>query len=379
MNKKILYAVIAAAMFLSMTALSGCDSDSAGTSSVNLSDSDTESVVYQIDSKSDSDIIDSSSDEETAASEKGADSNSNKNDTKSEKAASSKTASSKTVSSKADSSKAVSSKSTSSSKTVSSKADSSKAMSSESTSSKSESSKTSSEELTDDEALEIVLNNTHFTKDELDSIEVSEENGERFHNVYFCENGNYENGTYVFYVRDSDKKFFTSEEFNVEYHADTSLGIDEKRALAIVLQNTDFTEDELQSSTVINIAITEGGESFYSLSFFRNGTYVFYVRDRDGKFFTSEEFNNTYYSSDEPVTDEEEKALRIVLENTDYTEDELLGIYENEADGDKFYNVGFFRNGTYVFYVRQKDYRFYTYDDFNKAYNEYYDGYTGHD
>ena len=379
MNKKILYAVIAAAMFLSMTALSGCDSDSAGTSSVNLSDSDTESVVYQIDSESDSDIIDSSSDEETAASEKGADSNSDKNDTKSEKAASSKTASSKTVSSKADSSKAVSSKSTSSSKTVSSKADSSKAMSSESTSSKSESSKTSSEELTDDEALEIVLNNTHFTKDELDSIEVSEENGERFHNVYFCENGNYENGTYVFYVRDSDKKFFTSEEFNVEYHADTSLGIDEKRALAIVLQNTDFTEDELQSSTVINIAITEGGESFYSLSFFRNGTYVFYVRDRDGKFFTSEEFNNTYYSSDEPVTDEEEKALRIVLENTDYTEDELLGIYENEADGDKFYNVGFFRNGTYVFYVRQKDYRFYTYDDFNKAYNEYYDGYTGHD
>ena len=379
MNKKILYAVIAAAMFLSMTALSGCDSDSAGTSSVNLSDSDTESVVYQIDSKSDSDIIDSSSDEETAVSEKGADSNSDKNDTKSEKAASSKTASSKTVSSKADSSKAVSSKSTSSSKTVSSKADSSKAMSSESTSSKSESSKTSSEELTDDEALEIVLNNTHFTKDELDSIEVSEENGERFHNVYFCENGNYENGTYVFYVRDSDKKFFTSEEFNVEYHADTSLGIDEKRALAIVLQNTDFTEDELQSSTVINIAITEGGESFYSLSFFRNGTYVFYVRDRDGKFFTSEEFNNTYYSSDEPVTDEEEKALRIVLENTDYTEDELLGIYENEADGDKFYNVGFFRNGTYVFYVRQKDYRFYTYDDFNKAYNEYYDGYTGHD
>ena len=76
---------------------------------------------------------------------------------------------------------------------------------------------------------------------------------------------------------------------------------------------------------------------------------------------------------------EEDKALSIVLENTDYTKDELLGIAENEDDGDMFYNIAFFRNGTYVFYVRQKDYRFYTYDDFNKAYNEYYDGYIGHD
>ena len=76
---------------------------------------------------------------------------------------------------------------------------------------------------------------------------------------------------------------------------------------------------------------------------------------------------------------EEDKALSIVLENTDYTMDELVGIAENEDDGDMFYNIAFFRNGTYVFYVRQKDYRFYTYDDFNKAYNEYYDGYIGHD
>ena len=76
---------------------------------------------------------------------------------------------------------------------------------------------------------------------------------------------------------------------------------------------------------------------------------------------------------------EEDKALSIVLENTDYTMDELVGIAENEDDGDMFYNIAFFRNGTYVFFVRQKDYRFYTYDDFNKAYNEYYDGYTGHD
>ena len=76
---------------------------------------------------------------------------------------------------------------------------------------------------------------------------------------------------------------------------------------------------------------------------------------------------------------EEDKALSIVLENTDYTMDELVGIAENEDDGDMFYNIAFFRNGTYVFFVRQKDYRFYTYDDFNKAYNEYYDGYIGHD
>ena len=76
---------------------------------------------------------------------------------------------------------------------------------------------------------------------------------------------------------------------------------------------------------------------------------------------------------------EEDKALSIVLENTDYTKDELVGIAENEADGDMFYNIAFFRNGTYVFFVRQKDNRFYTYNDFNKAYNEYYDGYTGHD
>ena len=71
--------------------------------------------------------------------------------------------------------------------------------------------------------------------------------------------------------------------------------------------------------------------------------------------------------------------MKIVLDNTDYTEDELMGISENEADGDMFYNIAFFRNGTYVFYVRQRDGRFYTYEDFNKAYNEYFDGYVGHD
>ena len=49
----------------------------------------------------------------------------------------------------------------------------------------------------------------------------------------------------MFYVRDRDKKFFTYEEYNAEYYGDTSLGIDAKRALAIALQNTDYTEDEL--------------------------------------------------------------------------------------------------------------------------------------
>ena len=361
MNKKILSTVIAAAMLLSMTALSGCGSKAADTSSVNTSGSDTESLVLELDSE----ISNSSSDEEKTSSENKEDSNSDKDDTKSEKASSPNAVSSKAVSSKAVSSQA-----------SSSKAASSKAVSSNSTFSKSDSSKESSDGLTDDEALEIVLNNTDFTKDEFDSIEIKEENGEKFHAVYFNRNG-----YYVCYVRDSDKKFFTSEEFNVEYHPDTtisedtSLGIDDKKALAIVLQNTDYTEDELSSNT----RITEDGESFHAVTFYRNGTYVFYVRDRDGKFFTYEEFNETYYNNDSPETVEEKEALKIVLDNTDYTEDELMGISENEADGDMFYNIAFFRNGTYVFYVRQRDGRFYTYEDFNKAYNEYFDGYVGHD
>ncbi len=356
MNKKILSTVIAAAMLLSMTALSGCGSKEADTSSVNTSGSDTESLVLELDSESSN----SSSDEEKTSSEKKEDSNPDKDDTKRDKASSPNAVSSKAVSSQASSSKAASSK----------------AVSSNSTSSKSDSSKESSDGLTDDEALEIVLNNTDFTKDEFDSIEIKEENGEKFHAVYFNRNG-----YYVCYVRDSDKKFFTSEEFNVEYHPDTtisedtSLGIDDKKALAIVLQNTDYTEDELSSNT----RITEDGESFHAVTFYRNGTYVFYVRDRDGKFFTYEEFNETYYNNDSPETVEEKEALKIVLDNTDYTEDELMGISENEADGDMFYNIAFFRNGTYVFYVRQRDGRFYTYEDFNKAYNEYFDGYVGHD
>ena len=61
-------------------------------------------------------------------------------------------------------------------------------------------------------------------------------------------------------------------------------------ALSIVLQNTDYTEDELTS----NDLITESGETFHALSFYRNGTYVFYVRDKDGKFFTSDDFNKAY-------------------------------------------------------------------------------------
>ena len=174
MNKKILSTVIAAAMLLSMTALSGCETKAADTASVNSNDSGTEAVIFEL--GSDSESGDSSSDEEKASSEKSVDSISDKDDTNSNMKASSKAASSK-------------------------------AASSNSTSSKSESSKESSDGLTDDEALEIVLNNTDFTKDELESIAVNEENGEKFHNVSF-----FRNGTYVFYVRDRDKKFFTYED-----------------------------------------------------------------------------------------------------------------------------------------------------------------------
>lgn len=348
MNKKILSAVIAAAMLLSMTVLSGCDSKAADTASVASSDSDTESVAFELDTET------QVSEEDSAESgEQSKDAASGDKDTESDKSTSSKASASKS----------------STSKSASSKAASSKAASSRSASSKSASSKSSSEGLTDDEALQIVLDNTDYTEDELEGIATNEENGEKFHNVSF-----FRNGTYVFYVRDRDKKFYTYEEYNAEYVGDTSLGIDAKKALAIVLQNTDYTEDELTS----NDLITESGESFHALSFYRNGTYVFYVRDRDGKFFTSEEFNAEYYGDTFSGIDAK-RALAIVLQNTDYTEDELTGISENEEDGDKFYNISFYRNGTYVFYVRQRDGRFYTYEDFNKAYNEYYDGYVGHD
>ncbi|MEE3450957.1 MAG: hypothetical protein VZR27_09770 [Acutalibacteraceae bacterium] len=344
MNNKILSTVIAAAMFLSMTALSGCESKATGTSSVDSSVSDTESAVLEIDSETEGDSTEASSEEENTSGEKNKDSNPDNEDTKSKSEASSNSVSSKTTSSK----------------DAASKPDSSK----------SETSKTSSEGLTDDEALAIVLQNTDYTEDELQGIATNEKNGEKFHNVSF-----FRNGTYVFYVRDRDKKFYTYEEYNAEYAEDTSIGIDANRALAIVLQNTDYTEDELSSNT----RITEDGESFYAVTFFRNGTYVFYVRVSDGKFFTYDEFNKTYYSSDAPETTGENDALRIVLDNTDYSEDELLGISEIEEDGDMFYNISFSRNGTYVFYVRQRDGRFYTYEDFNKAYNENYDGYVGHD
>ena len=351
---KILSAVIAAAMLLSMTVLSGCDSKAADTASVASSDSDTESVAFELDTET------QGSEEDSAESgEQSKDAASGDKDTESDKSTSSKASASKSSTSKSASSKA-----------ASSKAASSKAASSRSASSKSASSKSSSEGLTDDEALQIVLDNTDYTEDELEGIATNEENGEKFHNVSF-----FRNGTYVFYVRDRDKKFYTYEEYNAEYVGDTSLGIDAKKALAIVLQNTDYTEDELVGNTLI----TEDGEEFYSVGFFRNGTYVFYVRVSDGKFFTYEEFNKEYYGSDSPKTTEEEDALQIVLNNTDYTDDELMGISENEEDGDMFYNISFFRNGTYVFYVRQRDGRFYTYEDFNKAYNEYYDGYVGHD
>ena len=368
MNKKIISAVIAAAMLLSMTALSGCDTKASDASSVDSSVSDTETVEFELDAETKS-----SEEDSTESGEESKDADSGDKNTKSDKSASSKAAASKSSASKSGSSKSVASKAASKSSTPksdSSKSDSSKAAASKPASSKSESSKTSSEGLTDDEALQIVLDNTDYTEDELEGIATNEENGEKFHNVSF-----FRNGTYVFYVRDRDKKFYTYEEYNAEYVTDTSLGIDAKRALAIVLQNTDYTEDELVGNTLI----TEDGEDFYSVGFFRNGTYVFFVRISDGKFFTYEEFNNTYYSSDVPETTEEEDALQIVLDNTDYTEDELMGISENEEDGDKFYNVSFFRNGTYVFYVRQRDGRFYTYEDFNKAYNEYFDGYVGHD
>ena len=342
MNKKIISAIVAAAMILSVAALSGCESKV----EVNVSDSTSSSAASsELESETDNSEASAETDsEESKSSDESKNSSSMKDDTKSKKSESSKAASSKAASSKAATSKVASSKS--------------------------ESSKTASEGLTDDEALEIVLNNTDYTKDELLSVATNEEDGEKFHNVSF-----FRNGTYVFYVRDRDKKFFTYEEYNSEYYGDTSLGIDKKRALAIVLQNTDYTEDELVGNTLI----TEDGEDFYSVGFYRNGTYVFYVRVSDGKFFTYEDFNKAYYSSESPETTEEEDALATVLENTDYTEDELLGISENEADGDKFYNIAFFRNGTYVFYVRQRDGRFYTSEDFNKGYNEYYDGYIGHD
>ena len=158
---------------------------------------------------------------------------------------------------------------------------------------------------------------------------------------------------------------------------DKDTEIDSDKALEIVLANTDYTEEELASIDEND----EYGEAFYNISFFRNGTYVFYVRKSDGKFFTSEDYNekyNKYYSKPSNKIDEDE-ALDIVLANTDYSEDELTSIDENEADGDKFYNISFYRNGTYVFYVRQKDGKFYDSDDFNKAYNEFYDGYVGHD
>ena len=158
---------------------------------------------------------------------------------------------------------------------------------------------------------------------------------------------------------------------------DKDTEIDSDKALEIVLANTDYTEEELVSIDEND----EYGEEFYNISFYRNGTYVFYVRKSDGKFFTYEDYNekyNEYYSKPSAEIDKDE-ALEIVLANTDYSEDELTSINENEDDGDKFYNISFYRNGTYVFYVRQKDGKFYDSDDFNKAYNEFYDGYVGHD
>lgn len=91
----------------------------------------------------------------------------------------------------------------------------------------------------------------------------------------------------------------------------------------------------------------------------------YFVRESDGKFFTYSEVDT-------------QEALDIVYANTDYTEDDLVGVAMNEEDGDMFYNILFARNGSFVFFVRRKDGRFYAYEGFNKAYNEDYEGYTGH-
>ena len=171
---------------------------------------------------------------------------------------------------------------------------------------------------------------------------------------------------------ESSKSDYSDEE-SIDDNSNSEMTDEE--ALTIVLENTDYTIDELRGVVIVE----EAGEQLHNVSFYRNGTYTFYVCDSDKKFLTYEEFNDMYVSYDNSDSSEEDKALSIVLENTDYTKDELVGIAENEADGDMFYNIAFFRNGTYVFFVRQKDNRFYTYNDFNKAYNEYYDGYTGHD
>lgn len=105
----------------------------------------------------------------------------------------------------------------------------------------------------------------------------------------------------------------------------------------------------------------------------------YFVRESDGKFFTYEEFSKTYSGEDTSSEVDTQEALDIVYANTDHTEDDLVGVAMNEEDGDMFYNILFARNGSFVFFVRRKDGRFYAYEDFNKAYYEDYEGYTGHD
>ncbi len=345
MNKRIITILISAAMIISATAFAGCDKKTDTGASSAVGSEGTNSSVFELDSSTEGE------DSESKASSKDEkkESDSDKKDDK-----------------KVDSSKESSKSSSKASSKASSKS----------------SSKASSKKSTDkdtgidkDKALEIVLANTDYTEEELSSIDENDEYGEEFYNLSF-----YRNGSYVFYVRKSDGKFFTYEDYNEKYNKDYSKPsdkIDEDKALEIVLANTDYTEDELASIDEND----EYGEKFYNLSFYRNGSYVFYVRQSDGKFFTYEDYNEKYnkdYSKPSNVIDEDD-ALEIVLANTDYTEDELASIDENEEDGDKFYNLSFYRNGSYVFYVRQKDGRFYDYDDFNKAYNEAYDGYVGHD
>ena len=164
---------------------------------------------------------------------------------------------------------------------------------------------------------------------------------------------------------------------------------DTQQALDIVYNNTDFTEDEL----VGVVMVTEGDERFYNVNFFRGVTYyTYFVRESDGKFFTYEEFSEAYPGNDtssqidtssqddfsNQITSEQQ-ALDIVYNATNYTEDELVGISTNEDDGDTFYNIAFMRNGTFVFFVRQREGKLYNYDEYNKAYNEDFEGYTGHD
>lgn len=377
MKRKVISAIIAASMLLTTGVLGGC--------TVKASDGDSEvsSVSEPSVSSETSEASEASSSEASSSTESNTSSESASSKAKNTSSAKDKnSASSKKTESKKTESKSTTSKSTTSKSTTSKTTASKTASKSESTSSNSSSSNTSSKtqsngELTYDEALEIVLKNTDFTEDELIGIATNKEDGEKFHNVSFYRN----NGSYVFYVRDKDKKFFTYEEFNEAYNEDYNKDETGKdRAIEVALENTMFTEDELTSIIETN----DFGEDFYALTFYRDRTFVFYVRQSDYAFYTYDEYNkeyNDYYVStdDDGAAVNEEEALEIVLNSTDYYEYELLGVETNVSDGDMFYNIAFYRNGTYVFYVRQRDGRLYDSEEFNQAYNEYYEDYVGHD